>query len=108
MTMTAPTTAVVLRRSRRRPCANGDSERSAGAGHAAPPTTGSSASPTLPPRIGEGTIPSDSRRLLIASSGVPDPRIQEGVGQVHEQVDHHERDGRDEREALHLLIVARD
>src|SRR6185503_17270049 len=97
-TTPTPTSAVVLRRSRRRAWTAGVSDRAAGVGHATSATPGSSTSRTLPPLIG----------VAMSSSGVPDPWIQERVGQVHEQVDDDERDGGDERKALHLLVVARD
>ena len=54
-TMPAPTSAVVLLRSRRSPWTNGDSERlGAPPATATPATGGSSASPTLPPLMGRG------------------------------------------------------
>src|SRR5438552_17151385 len=96
--MPAPTSAVWLRRSRRTPCTNGDSAGAAGAVHVTPVTPGSSASRRLPPLIG----------LVMESSRVADPRIQERVGQVDDQVDDHEGEGGDEGEALHLLVVAGD
>src|SRR5262245_31257480 len=97
--MTTPMTAVVLLRRRWIACWSGDSERSSAADTARP--AGNAASPRAPRN--------DSPPLAISpSSGVPDPRIQERVGQVHEQVDDHERERGDEREALHLLVVAGD
>src|SRR5688572_1917140 len=90
-TMATPTSAVALRRSRRTPWANGVSERAVGAGQATSATRGSSTSRTLPlpPLMG----------VAMSPSGVPDPRIQERVSQVHEQVDDHEGEGGDQREA---------
>src|SRR5947207_13284840 len=88
-TMAAPTTAVWLRRSRRSPSANGDSPRAAVAGHAAA-ARGSSASRRLPPLIG----------FVMVSSRVADARVQERVGEIDEQVDHHEGERGDQREAL--------
>src|SRR5687768_2812771 len=97
-TMATPTRAVVLRRSRRNASASGDSDVVAGAGQATPATLESSTSRTLPPLMG----------VAIRPSGVPDPRIQERVSQVHEEVDDDEGEGGDQREALHLLVVAGD
>src|SRR5438094_626281 len=107
-TMTAPMRAVVLRRSRRTPSANGDSVRSAFALQATSEVAGSSASWRLPPLMARGFMGSASRSSVIAASRVPDPWIQEGVGEINDQVDDDERERRHEREALHLLVVARD
>src|SRR5215470_17751404 len=96
--MTAPATAVWLRRSRRSPSANGDSVRVADAGNATTAPRGSSASWRLPPLMG----------LVMASSRVPDPWIEEGVGEIDQEIDDHEGEGGDEGEPLHLLVVARD
>src|SRR5688500_5722469 len=98
-TMATPTSAVVLRRSRRTPCARGDSGRATACGHAPGGTVVISASLRLPPRMGF---------IAIVPSGVPDPGIQERVGQVHEQVHHDEGERSEKGEALHLLVVARD
>src|SRR5438445_4230948 len=105
--MAAPTSAVVLRRNRRTPWASGDSERATRPGQATP-GTGSSASVVLPPLIGRGVVRSDSPRSAMLTSGVADPRIEERVGQIDDQVDHDERERRDQGEALDLLIVAPD
>src|SRR2546422_976770 len=107
-TMPAPITAVVLRRSRRTPWANGDSARSAFALHATSEVAGSSASWILPPLMGRDGLASDPRSSVIVPSRVPDPWVQEGVSEVDDQVDEDEGERRDEREALHLLVVARD
>src|SRR5262245_30677217 len=101
--MAAPMSAVVLRRSRRTPWANGDSARAAVGDHATSGGAGSSASRRLPPLM-TGSLPSS----VMASSGVPDPGIQEGVGEIDDQVDDDERERRHEGEALYLLVVARD
>src|SRR6266850_6657598 len=98
-TIATPTSAVVLRRSRRKPCTRGDSERSAGAPHATRGTVVTSASLRLPPRMG---------CMVMGPSGVPDPRIQERVAQVHEEVHHDESERRQQGEALHLLVVPRN
>src|ERR671925_297444 len=61
-----------------------------------------------------GSEGASSRRVArrpdswLASSRVADAWIQEGVRQVHDQVNDHERDRGDEGEPLHLLVVARD
>src|SRR5262245_65626887 len=102
-TMPAPMSAVVLFRRRRNPWANGDSARADVGVHATSGGAGSSASRRLPPRMAGSLLSS-----LMASSGVPDPRIQESVGEIDDQVDDDERERRHEREALHLLVVARD
>src|SRR2546427_6715024 len=99
-TMPTPTSAVPLRRSRRNPCTSGDSERSAGARHVRCGTVVvTSASLRLPPRMG---------CMAIGPSGVPDPRIQERVGQVHDEVHDDEGECRQQGEPLHLLVVTRD
>src|SRR5216684_2962387 len=108
MTMPAPTSAAALRRSRRSPCTNGDSAGLARAPQATPVATGRSASPRLPPRIGRDFVGSVSPPSAMVSSGVPDPRIQERIGQVHEEVHDDEGERRQQSEALHLLVVARD
>src|SRR5262245_3728419 len=95
--------AVVLRRSRRIPWANGDSARSAVGVHATSGGAGSSASRRLPPLMVRGLLSS-----VMTSSGVPDPRIQESVGEIDDQVDDDERERCHEGKALHLLVVARD
>src|SRR5262245_49710767 len=102
-TMPAPMSAVVLRRSRRIPWANGDSARSVVGVHATSGGAGSSASRRLPPLMAGSLLSS-----VMASSGVPDPRIQESVGEIDDQVDDDEGQRRHEREALHLLVVTRD
>src|SRR6516162_7444313 len=104
--MAAPMSAVVLRRSRRTPCANGDSACSRLARQATSGVAPSSASRRLPPLM-LGT-PRASWSSVIVPSGVADPWIQKGVGEIDDQVDDDERQRRDEGEALHLLVVARD
>jgi len=61
--MTTPTSAVPLRRSRRNPCTSGDSERSAGAGHATRGAVVTSASLRLPPRMGWMAIGPQAYRI---------------------------------------------
>src|SRR5262249_3521197 len=100
--MPAPMSAVVLFRRRRTPWANGDSARSAVGVHATSGGAGSSASRRLPPLMAGRW--STGR----ASSGVPDPRIQERVSEIDDQVDDDESERRHQGEALHLLVVARD
>src|SRR3989442_12528451 len=95
-TMATPTSAVALRRNRRSPWASGDSERSTLAGQATPVTPGSSASRVLPPLMGRGLIPSDSPLSAMLTSGVADPRIQERVREIDDQVDHDEGERRDQ------------
>src|SRR4030095_8322885 len=107
-TMAAPIRAVVLFRSRRNPWANGDSAWSALILQATSEVAGSSASWVLPPLRALGWPALGSRWSVMVSSGVPDPWIQEGVREIDDQVDDDERERRHEREALHLLIVARD
>src|SRR2546426_8193332 len=107
-TMATPTSAVVLRRNRRSPWVSDASERSTRAGHAIPGTTASSASGVLPPLMGRtfagiGCRPSAMRPLRVA-----DARIQEGIRQIDEKVHHDEGERRQQGEALHLLVVARD
>src|SRR5262245_3356025 len=90
-TMAAPTSAVVLRRSRRIAIATGDSTP------LMRPVTaiGNSASPIDPPLMIRPFTPSDSLPFGMAClSGVPDPRIEEGVRQVDEQIDEDERERR--------------
>src|SRR5207249_4710250 len=54
-----------------------------------------------------GPMPSPSA-IYSLSGSVTNSWIQERVGQIHEEIDHHEGEGRDEGEALHLLVVAGD
>src|SRR4029453_15050253 len=111
-TMAAPISAVVLRRRRRTAWANGDSARGTDAGQGPRCTAGNSAgvgrsAPVgLPPLMGGRFIRRGLWLSAMIASGVPDPRIQEGVGQVDEQVDDDERQGGEQREALHLLVIA--
>src|SRR2546428_256025 len=107
-TMAAPMRAVVLRRSRRTPCSNGDSERAAVALQATSGAAWSSASWRLPPLMARGSLARCSRSSVIVSSGVPDPWIQEGVREIDDQIDDDERERRYQGEALDLLVVARD
>src|SRR5262245_57793272 len=102
-TMPAPISAVVLFRRRRNPWANGDSARAEVGVHATSGGAGSSASRRLPPLIVRGLLSS-----VMASSSVPDPRIQESIGEIDDQVDDDERERCHEGKALHLLVVARD
>src|SRR5262245_51566797 len=102
-TMPAPMSAVVLFRRRRNPWANGDSARADVGVHATSGGAGSSASRRLPPLMAGSLLSS-----LMASSGVPDPRIQESVGEIDDQDDDDERERRHEGEALYLLVVASD
>src|SRR5690349_18072129 len=103
--MIAPITAVVLRRSRRRPWAKGDSAGTAGVFQLT--SAAESSTPgTLPPLMGRAITGRDSPSIW--RSGIADPGVEERVGQVDDQVDHDERKRGDEREALHLLVVARD
>src|SRR5262249_42457002 len=98
-TMATPTRAVALRRRRRSAWASGDSERAAREGQLTSVTAGSSASRRLPPLMGRGfTVP----------SGITDPGIEERVRQIDDEIDHDERERGEQREPLHLLIVARD
>src|SRR5262245_31227705 len=109
-TIVPPTSASLFFLSRRRPWASGDSDRVRAAGQAKGPTAGNSAWPALPPLITGpvGENPSLSAIGASFSSGVANARIEEGVGQVHQEVDHDERERRDQREPLHLLVVAGD
>src|SRR5262245_60373514 len=102
--MTTPTSAVALRRSRRTAIASGEVTPVTRSGD----NIGSSTTLTDPPLIFRGFTPSILPFAISASSRVPDPRIQERVGHVDEEVDDHERKGGDEREALHLLVVTGD
>ena len=55
-----------------------------------------------PPLGGQVGRPSASR----VASGHPDPRVEERVGQVHQQVHHHDEDHADQDRALHHRVVA--
>src|SRR5262245_35688196 len=103
-TMPTPTSAVALRRRRRIASVSGDTGRARGTAGTAP--TGRSTAPSDPPLIGRCFILMGPVAPAMASSRVPDPRIEERVGQVDDQVDDDERESGDEGEALHLLVVA--
>src|SRR5262245_14084317 len=105
-TMATPTSAAVLRRSRRIACTNGDSARSPRPGATIP--TGRSASLMEPPLIVRCFTVSPSFTLDMVSSRVSNAWIQERIAQVDQQIDHNERERGDEREALHLLVVTGD
>src|SRR5262245_9663530 len=102
--MAKPATAVALFRRRRTAWADGDSARAAGPRTAT--GRGSSLSLSDPPLMGR--MMSLSSGWLMASSGVPDPGVQERVREVHEEVDDDEGQRGDEGEALDLLVITRD
>src|SRR5262249_61144351 len=104
--MAAPMSAVVLRRSRRRPWANGDSARSFRARQATSGAAPSSASRRLPPLMLRGCRARTSRSSVIVPSGGPDPWVQGGGREIDDQIDDDESERGDEGEALHPLGIA--
>src|SRR5215510_11259317 len=85
--MATPITAIVLRRSRRRPWAKDESARAFLARQATSGAAPSSASRRLFPLMLRRCPAGTSRSSVIVPSGVLDPRIQEGVGEIDDQVD---------------------
>src|SRR6266545_2288972 len=107
-TIIRPKTAVLLRRRRRRVCARGKSSRTAlRGGSTNSVTTGiwrTAASPTA--RCSTPGNPPVSAMTL--SGAVADARIEERVREVDDEVDDDEGEGREQDEALDLLVVARE